>query len=55
MLQRSAKGVERFIPAYRVVIAEIGASVRVEHHPTGAPVRATIIDQRNHCLFQPLS
>jgi hypothetical protein len=43
MLQRSAKGVEKFIPVYRVVITEIRAGIRVEHRPIGAPVRATIV------------
>jgi len=40
---------------HHVVIAGAGfAGLSVAHGLAGAPVRITIIDQRNHHLFQPL-
>jgi NADH:ubiquinone reductase (H+-translocating) len=41
--------------AHRVVIVGAGfGGLEVAHRLAGAPVRITIIDQRNHHLFQPL-
>jgi NADH dehydrogenase len=41
--------------AHRVVIVGAGfGGLEVAHRLAGAPVRVTIIDQRNHHLFQPL-
>jgi NADH dehydrogenase len=41
--------------AHQVVIVGAGfAGLEVVHRLAGAPVRITIIDQRNHHLFQPL-
>jgi NADH dehydrogenase len=41
--------------AHRVVIVGAGfGGLQVAHRLAGAPVRITIVDQRNHHLFQPL-
>jgi NADH dehydrogenase len=41
--------------AHHVVIVGAGfGGLEVAHHLAGAPVRVTLIDQRNHHLFQPL-